>query len=480
MRSTYFKNFMMSASLAVLSFLLLGMAFTLLSRGFLIEEQRSSMEVNADEVARSAIAFGDDGDLTSWDLRMMLTTLSQSTGFEIMVANSDGVIVSCSDKELICPHLGFQLDNSSLRQLDDADGDQLTRLGGLFSSVHYVVSSPIRSNSGNTLGYAIVGYDSSRIMDTWNTFFATFLLVTVVVMGITVVMTFITTRQQTRPINEMAAAARKFAHGDFSVRITDTGRDDEMGELTASFNLMADSLERSEERRREFIANVSHELKTPMTTIAGFADGILDGTIPPEKERVYLETISSETKRLNRMVRNMLELSRIQSEDSTELLKRSFDISEVLMRTLLSLEGKINAKKLDVDAALPEEHFIVRGDGDAITQVVYNLLDNAIKFATEGSTLGLSLWKQGDKAYVSVKDHGETIPPSELNLIFDRFHKTDRSRSLDREGVGLGLYIVKTILGNHNEDISVTSADGVTEFVFTLTLCKQPQKQPGK
>ena len=480
MRSTYFKNFMMSASLAVLSFLLLGMAFTLLSRGFLIEEQRSSMEVNADEVARSAIAFGDDGDLTSWDLRMMLTTLSQSTGFEIMVANSDGVIVSCSDKELICPHLGFQLDNSSLRQLDDADDDQLTRLGGLFSSVHYVVSSPIRSNSGNTLGYAIVGYDSSRIMDTWNTFFATFLLVTVVVMGITVVMTFITTRQQTRPINEMAAAARKFAHGDFSVRITDTGRDDEMGELTASFNLMADSLERSEERRREFIANVSHELKTPMTTIAGFADGILDGTIPPEKERVYLETISSETKRRNRMVRNMLELSRIQSEDSTELLKRCFDIREVLMRTLLSLEGKINAKKLDVDAALPEEHFIVRGDGDAITQVVYNLLDNAIKFATEGSTLGLSLWKQGDKAYVSVKDHGETIPPSELSLIFDRFHKTDRSRSLDREGVGLGLYIVKTILGNHNEDISVTSADGVTEFVFTLTLCKQPQKQPGK
>ena len=123
---------------------------------------------------------------------------------------------------------------------------------------------------------------------------------------------------------------------------------------------------------------------------------------------------------------------------------------------------------------------LVRGDGDAITQVVYNLLDNAIKFATEGSTLGLSLWKQGDKAYVSVKDHGETIPPSELNLIFDRFHKTDRSRSLDRDGVGLGLYIVKTILGNHNEDISVTSADGVTEFVFTLTLCKQPQKQPGK
>ncbi len=477
MRSSYFKNFMASASLAVISFLVLGMAFTLLSRSFLIDERRASMEVNAKEVARSAVAFGEDGELASWDLRMVLTALSQSTGFEIMIADDTGSIVACSDKELFCEHIGYQLDKSAMRTLKNSSDEGLTTLGGLFKSVHYVVAEPVTdSKTGGVMGYAIVGYDSSRIMETWNTFFAIFLLVSVCVLGVTVMVTLITARRQAKPINEMAAAAMKFAHGDFSVRIADTGRDDEVGALTASFNLMADSLEKSEQRRREFIANVSHELKTPMTTISGFADGILDGTIPPERERVYLETISSETKRLNRMVRHMLELSRIQSEDTSEILKRSFDISEVLMRTLLSLEGKINAKKLDVDAALPEEHFIVRGDGDAITQVVYNLLDNAIKFSDEGSTISLSLWKQDNKAYVSVKNRGQTIPPDELGLIFDRFHKTDRSRSQDREGVGLGLYIVKTILGNHNEDISVTSVGGVTEFVFTLTLCKQAQK----
>ncbi len=255
-------------------------------------------------------------------------------------------------------------------------------------------------------------------------------------------------------------------------RVEDEGRCDELGELTASFNAMAESLEKSEEKRREFIANVSHELKTPMTTIAGFADGLLDGTIPPENQEKYLSTISAETKRLSRLVRRMLELSRLQAAEREDLQRMTFDISEVLRRTLLNFADKINARGLDVDARVPEERIDVLGDEDAVTQVVYNLLDNAVKFSRAGSVLGLSLWKQGSKAYVSVKNTGDTIPEAEIPLLFDRFHKTDRSRSRDRDGVGLGLYIVKTILNNHGEDIAVTSREGVTEFVFTLTLQK--------
>jgi signal transduction histidine kinase len=254
--------------------------------------------------------------------------------------------------------------------------------------------------------------------------------------------------------------------------VEDEGRCDELGELTASFNAMAESLEKSEEKRREFIANVSHELKTPMTTIAGFADGLLDGTIPPENQEKYLSTISAETKRLSRLVRRMLELSRLQAAEREDLQRMTFDISEVLRRTLLNFADKINARGLDVDARVPEERIDVLGDEDAVTQVVYNLLDNAVKFSRAGSVLGLSLWKQGSKAYVSVKNTGDTIPEAEIPLLFDRFHKTDRSRSRDRDGVGLGLYIVKTILNNHGEDIAVTSREGVTEFVFTLTLQK--------
>ena len=247
-------------------------------------------------------------------------------------------------------------------------------------------------------------------------------------------------------------------------------RRDEVGELAEAFNAMAGSIAKSEAQRSEFIANVSHELKTPMTTIAGFADGILDGTIPREKEADALNTISSETRRLSRLVRRMLDVSRLQSQGETVTAQERFDVSEVLLRVLVSLEGKINNRGLDVETQLPEGSVMVWGDPDAITQVCYNLLDNAIKFSDPGSALGLMIQVKGEKAYVSVRNRGETIPPEELRRIFDRFHKTDRSRSEDREGVGLGLYIVKTILNSHREDIAVTSLEGVTTFTFTLTI----------
>ena len=169
----------------------------------------------------------------------------------------------------------------------------------------------------------------------------------------------------------------------------------------------------------------------------------------------------------------------MQSKGSDLTRRRDFDVNELIISTLLNFETRAEEKELDVDLQLPEVHMLVTADPDAITQVLYNLLDNAIKFADRGSTLTVSLWKETSKAYVSVKDCGATIPPDDLPLIFDRFHKSDRSRSLDRDGVGLGLYLVKNILDAHNEDIAVTSRDGVTEFVFTLRLAaKQKSEKP--
>ena len=236
----------------------------------------------------------------------------------------------------------------------------------------------------------------------------------------------------------------------------------------------------AERNRREFTANVSHELKTPMTTIAGFADGILDGTIPKDQEDKYLVTIADETRRLSRLVRSMLDMSRVESTGEDLTRRREFDISDRIVSTMLSFEARANDKQLDVDLQLPEDPMLVLGDPDAITRVLYNLMDNAVKFAAPGSTLCVSLWKSEGKAYVSVRDHGETIPADDLPFIFDRFHKSDRSRSLDRDGVGLGLYLVKSILDAHGEDIAVTSRDGETEFVFTLTLAKPAPKPTAK
>ena len=235
------------------------------------------------------------------------------------------------------------------------------------------------------------------------------------------------------------------------------------------------ALAKSEQKRQEFVANVSHELKTPMTTISGYMDGMMDGTIPPEQRPKYMEIISGEVKRLSRLVRSMLEVSRIQDQGIPPERKRNFDVCQTVGEVLLSFEQKINGKHLEVETDLPDQGARTLADPDAITQVVYNLIDNAVKFCPEGGTLGLKLAQtKGGKYLVSVSNTGPTIPAEELPLVFDRFHKTDKSRSVDRDGWGLGLYIVKTIILSHEEDIYVTSRDGVTEFSFTLPRITSP------
>ena len=204
-----------------------------------------------------------------------------------------------------------------------------------------------------------------------------------------------------------------------------------------------------------------------MTTIAGYTDGILDGTIPPEKERQYLQIISDESRRLSRLVRRMLDISQIQNQ---EMRKEEFDLCESARIALLSMEKKITDRGLDVDAEIPEDSVMVQGDRDLITQVIYNLLENAAKFATPGSQLYLGLTVNGEKAYVTVRNAGATIPAEEIPLLFERFHKSDKSRSEDKDGYGLGLYIVKTILAQHKEQITVTSENGFTAFTFTMQM----------
>ena len=471
MHSTFFKSFITTILLVVICFTLIGVAFSITSRGLFVAETQSSVMSTAKEITNTAVSFADNDDLASLELRMMLTTVAKSTNEFICIADAEGYVISCSDDDILCHHIGRKMDESILQISSGGKSHAaFTTLNGFFDTGYYVVAAPIADNAGVRCGYVFVGRDNNATLAVWESIVPLFIFISLAVLVIALIITYLSSRYLVQPLKEISAAARKFGRGDLSVRVESNHREDEIRELTEAFNTMADSLEKSEEKRREFVANVSHELKTPMTTIAGFADGILDGTIPPESEKKYLQTISSETKRLSRLVRSMLELSRLQADDRVDLLQKSFDIAEVLRLTIVNFVDKIEGQRLDVDFQVPEDAMPVRGDIDAITQVVYNLMDNAIKFSSPGSTLGVSLWKDEKKAYISVRNHGETIPESEIPLLFDRFHKTDKSRSLNRDGVGLGLYIVKTILNNHGEDIAVTSREGVTEFVFTLGL----------
>ena len=457
MKSIYFKNFTATAAMVVLSFFILGLAFVFLGRSYVINNYRNGMQANAEEVRHNAQAMVHDGSLTDWGLRMTISSLSQITGNHIFLCDTNGTVVSCSDMNIACVHIGQQIGGTELVTLARGQMvDEVSTLGEFYPTPHYVV-------------YVFVTADSGTIVASWDTFLWVFLAASAAVMTLALLLAFMTSKRMAKPLDEMARATRSFAHGDFSVRVHEEDRDDEVGALVSAFNTMADSLERSEQRRNDFIANVSHELKTPMTTIAGFADGLLDGTIPKDQQDKYLATIADETRRLSRLVRSMLDLSRMESAGTDLTRRREFDILEVIISTLLSFEARAEEKRLDVDLQLPENHVNVLADPDAITRVVYNLMDNAVKFAADGSVLTVSLWKTDGKAYISVKDRGETIPADDLPFIFDRFHKSDRSRSLDRDGVGLGLYLVKRILDAHGEDIAVTSRDGVTEFVFSLT-----------
>ena len=472
MRSIYFKNFITIVLLLCVSFLILGASFAVLSYNFVIRERTGTMKENAEAGGRFISACTHDWQAGSVDVKAMLMLLADITGFHIIVTDSEGNVVNCSDPMWDCPNIGESVPEDVLSSINmNGEFSGVSDLGGVYEGRRYVVGIQLlNADIYDGTGYFFLSGEVGKMSEMWRHFATMFLMAALVVVVIAFVLTLITTVKQTRPIKEMADAANKFGRGDFSVRVHTGERYDEIGELAEAFNAMADSLERSEKSRRELIANVSHELKTPMTTITGFADGILDGTIPPEKQRDYMMVISSETKRLSRLVRGMLDMSHLQDMDTQQLNKKTFDIGEVICQALLSLEQKITKRGLDVDTRLPEEPIMVLGDRDSIMQVVYNLIDNAAKFATSGTAIGLRLWKEEGKAYVAVENKGEPISKEELPLIFDRFHKTDRSRSIDRDGVGLGLYIVKTILDSHGDDIYVTSHDGTTEFVFTLKL----------
>ena len=476
MNTFYKRQLALILGIVFLSFSLLSAAFTLLSYRYIIEEKKDSMTSNARYIAEftgSYLARGNE--IRDGYFQMYVASIAQISGNHVILSENTGEVVYATDGSKFY-HYNTAVPESVIAQAARRGGYAgMTTLGGIYSESRFLTAEPIYGDlpGGESVvrGVVLVSTSASGITQLWRAMANIFFFTCVVVLIISVVASTIFSARQARPLNEIAEAARKFGHGEFGVRIRGyEHRQDEVGALAEAFNNMAGSLEKSENQRNEFIANISHELKTPMTTISGFAEGILDGTIPAEREREFLQVIASETRRLSRLVRRMLDMSRLKAMNEQVTAQEQFDISEIMLRVLVSLEGRITGRELDVDTQIPEDPVMVWGDPDGITQVCYNLLDNAAKFAAAGSTMTVRVEKKETKALVTVRNLGETIPEEELPLLFERFHKADYSRSQDPEGVGLGLYIVKTILGNLKEDITATSKDGVTEFAFTLTL----------
>ncbi len=468
-RNIQTRNILLSVGMVVFSFLILSLSFSAVCYTYVIREKRQVLDSTANVVADVAAAVNETSDAENWGLSLQAASISRATGLHIFICDASGKVVICSDALVKCEHIGKTIPSAYLSETKEDPGlRKLTDLSGFYQDKRYVAAVPIMQRDGELTGYVFAAAEIGAVWQLWRRFTLMLLLTGCFTLLIAIPISVVSSRRETAPLKEMAAAARQFAKGDMGTRISLKGRSDEVMELCEAFNQMADALKSSEERRKEFISSVSHELKTPMTTISGFADGLLDGTIPMESAPKYLSIISEETKRLSRLVRQMLDISRM--KDKQENREASFDATEVLRVVITNLYSRMEEKGLELRPEIPEDPVLCRGSGDDVSRVIYNILDNAVKFAARDSRLDISLYKQSGKAFVSVTDRGETIPEEELPMIFDRFHKSDRSRSLDRDGVGLGLYIVKTILDQMGEDIWVRSKDGETEFRFSLTV----------
>ena len=464
----YWRQLLAMVSMVLLTLFLLGASFFSLSYNYARIQERDELRQRVQMVARLAAGYlENDPAYDREDFRQLAMVAANVSDVEFLICDIEGHVLLSTDKTLegrvvTMPEEMVQevLSEGICVQRDD--------LGGLYAGKRFILGVPALSSGGqSTAGMAFAVSTNASLNAMWQGFIGLFFMTAFVVLMVTFMASSVTAMRQIQPIREMVQATRQYAAGDFDIRVNDYGQVDEIGELAASFNNMAESLQQTERQRQEFIANISHELKTPMTTIAGYTDGILDGTIPPENERQYLQIISDESRRLSRMVRRMLDVSQLQVMDPLRC-GGHFDICESMRRVLISMEKKITDRELDVEADIPEEPILVLGDNDMITQVIYNLLENAAKFATAGTTLYLGVTLLDGKARVTVRNEGATIPAEELPLLFERFHKSDKSRSLDKDGVGLGLYIVKTILEQHKEKINVTSENGVTAFSFSL------------
>lgn len=391
--------------------------------------------------------------------------------------NGRAVAIGSNYESKLPPHL--KLPNALILELQEkGEVARASAYSSAFGGNRMVLSTALVDGQGDIYGMLTVCSPTTHWLGLLNTMARTIIMASLWIMLAALIAVYFISERVSAPLREMRRAAKDFANGNFERRVVVHGND-EIAELGIAFNQMAQSLENLDKTRSSFMANVSHDLRTPMTTIAGFIDAIRDGVIPPEKQDHYLGIVSAEVHRLSRLVSSLLDVTRIQAGDRKFVMK-PFDICEMGRQILISFEQQIEAKGLQIEFVCDEENMIVLADHDAIYQIFYNICDNAVKFSFDGGVFRVSIQRKTDeknKIQVSVYNQGEGIAAEDIPFVFERFYKGDKSRGLDRKGVGLGLYISKTIIAAHGEEIWANSVQGKDcRFSFTLTEQALPKE----
>mgnify|MGYP000344914720 CR=1 FL=1 len=493
-KSLFGKYLRVTMVIVLASFIVLGSVMMFVFSQYTKSDKRKLLMQNASSMASITSSVDITNNGAPELLKIFVRTFSLNIDADIFVTDLEGNVLfgayANSTSNIganFTPQTKISADIVKCASEGSYTGDG--RKNGIYDTPYYVVGVPLYSvaetssseaggeNSTRVpVGAVFAAMNAASLTEYQFAALQMFLIAAAAAFILAFVVVGLFSYRLVKPLRQMSAAAKSFGDGDFSIRVPVTSND-EIGQLATAFNNMADSLSGSESMNRSFVANVSHELKTPMTTIAGFIDGILDGTIPPDMQNHYLQLVSEETGRLARLIQNMLDLSKLESGEY-QVNARMFNIWETLTGVALSAEQRINDGMIDIDGLTMDEKVLVYADPDLIHQVAYNLLDNAIKFTPAGGTIRFGVERLGPEVEVSIWNSGQGISPEALPYVFQRFYKEDQSRGLHARGAGLGLNICKVLVNLSGGQIRVESKQGEwCRFVFTLPV--QPPNPGG-
>jgi signal transduction histidine kinase len=451
----------------LITFIILGILLFSLLGDYVTSEKEELLRYTGKKINEiTSVLIEDNSPIVERVYRINIESYGTNTQSLIIVIDQTGEIFAISNPYY--KHMeGQKLSKAQYGEvLLGKDIKKIGNFEGLFNQTVLTIGMPLKYKN-EIVGAVFLNSPIPEINKVRYEVFKLFMLSVSVALLAAFILIFFLSRKISNPLKMINKAAKTFANGQFENRVA-VNSNDEIGELANTFNRMAESLQNLENMRRSFIANVSHELRTPMTTIQGFIAGIMDETIPKERQKQYLKIVLDEVRRLSRLVNDLLDLAKMEAGEN-QLNFREFDINELIRIGIIKFENRITQKNIHINAYFEDEQCFVIADMDGIQRVVTNLLDNAIKFSDDNGTIDIEVITKSNKVYVSIQDHGIGIDEQELKYIWDRFYKTDKSRSKDKTGTGLGLAIVKNIINQHGQEISVESKlEEYTRFTFTL------------
>ena len=466
-------------ALEIVSLIVFGIILPFILTGTWEDEQKQKLynyTLNMSQIYQEYTNSGNP-DTHSMILHAVANTADMSKS-DIFITDKNGKLLFCSDmsdeNNLICEkHGNIQIPGEITTGIL-AGGKMATigSLGGIYENEHFIAASVSRkafSYEADVIVFAVQTMNDG-LEQYYTNFIEIYLTAALGFIAITGLVVYGLTYTLVRIIRDMAEAAKRYAKGDFSYRIKVQDRSSvrEFDELSAEINSMAENLDSLENSRAEFVANVSHELKTPMTTIGGFIDGILDGTIEKENHKHYLQIVSDEVKRLSRLIVSMLNMSKMEA-DELKINPSKFNLTQQIVGIFIAFEQKINDKQINITGLELLPNAYIEADPDMINQVFYNLVDNAVKFAQQGGEISVSIKIQETDVIVKIRNTGKLIAEEDIEHVFERFYKGDKSRSLDAKSAGLGLFIVKSLVLLHDGDVSVCNINNkYTQFTVKL------------